>query len=370
MEINNSGEKSPKCDMKSDSQLNIKSFAELPLEFLKWIERNQDGVFILTNTDGVLLYVSKSIENVLGYKAEDMIGSYWHEKLPEKDVNYVRNEVLENYKSGKNVQLNVLNNDGSYKMLECTIDKYIDKSKDTPYILVYLKDVTYKKETEEMMIRSEKMNIAGQLAAGIAHEIRNPLTSLKGFLQLLQAGVSHKEEYFNVMIDEIDKIESITSELLFISKPLTEDRSNHRVDQMMDDVIILLKPQAKLKNIDLVLKQPIQGEIYCNRSQIKQVLINVVKNAIEAMDTAGQITLSAENHQDRVEIFISDEGNGIPEDILHKLGEPFFTTKSNGTGLGLLITKQILDAHEADLIITTNEEKGSTFQLIFYNITS
>ncbi|WP_249869658.1 ATP-binding protein [Oceanobacillus saliphilus] len=366
MEINNSDEKSPKFDKKSDSQLlHIESFAELPLEFLKWIERNTDGVFVLANEEGLLLYVTSSIEKVLGYKASDLIGTYWYEKAFEKDVNYVRKEVMENMKNGKNLHLNVLNNDGKVKVLECTIDKYVDNESGNRYVLVYLSDATYKKETEEMMIRSEKMNIAGQLAAGIAHEIRNPLTSLKGFLQLLQAGGSHKEEYFNIMIDEIDKIESITSELLFISKPLTEVKNTNSIERMIDDVVVLLEPQAKLKNIELVIKKPIQGEIVCDRSQIKQVLINLVKNAIEAMDEAGKITLSAEDFPDKVEVCISDEGAGIPDEIRNKLFEPFFTTKANGTGLGLLITKQILETHEAHMVIKTNKDRGSTFQLVF-----
>ncbi|WP_245843780.1 ATP-binding protein [Oceanobacillus rekensis] len=337
----------------------------MPPNILKWIEKNSDGVFILANSAGKLLYIAQSIENLTGYKASDLIGTYWYEWLTDKDVEYVRKQIQETPEASKNVNVNVLNKDGRTVLLECKLDQYRHELGGTFYFLVYLNDITYKKETEEMMIRSEKMSIAGQLAAGIAHEIRNPLTSLKGFLQLLQAGISHKEEYFHVMIDEINKIEAITSELLFISKPLAENRKRETIQAMIDEVFILLQAQAKMKNIELVVIQPIQGEIVCDRSQIKQVLINLVKNAIEAMDEGGTVTVSVECKQESVDIFIADEGNGIPTDILHKLGEPFFTTKQSGTGLGILITKQILKSHEATLHIKQNTRKGSIFQLIF-----
>lgn len=214
------------------------------------------------------------------------------------------------------------------------------------------------------MIRSEKMSVAGQLAAGIAHEIRNPLTSLKGFLQLLQAGVSREDAYHNIMVDEIEKMENITSELLFISKPMTDHKEMVKLPEMVEDVVTLLQPEAKLKNIEIKMKQISSQNVNCDRSQIKQVFINILKNAIEAMDAPGCIKISSQLQKQGMAIDISDEGPGIPEEIIHKLGEPFFTTKQNGTGLGLMITRQILERHEGKLEILQNEETGSTFKVI------
>lgn len=364
MNINNNGDRHSDYLEKSDNMRNIKDIVALPPQILKWIERNSDGVFILTSTTGELLYIAKSIEDLIGYKTSEMVGTFWYEWLTDKDVEYVRKQLSEIPGTSKNVNVNVLGKDGRIVLLDCKLERYKHELDDNFYFLAYLKDITYKKETEEMMVRSEKMSIAGQLAAGIAHEIRNPLTSLKGFLQLLQAGVSHKEEYFHVMIDEINKIESITSELLFISKPLAENRRKESIQAMISEVFILLQAQAKMKNIELI-KKAIQGEIVCDRSQIKQVLINLVKNAIEAMDEGGKVTVSVDCKQESVDILIADEGNGIPADILHKIGEPFFTTKQSGTGLGLLITKQILESHEATLHIKQNTRKGSIFELVF-----
>src|SRR5699024_11374852 len=124
------------------------------------------------------------------------------------------------------------------------------------YFFSTIKDITDKKEVEEMMVRSEKMSIAGQLAAGVAHEIRNPLTAIKGFLQLLQAGINRNDEYYKIMIDEIEKIEKITSEMLSISKPNTENRQIEPLINMIKEVTFLLEPEANANGIIISVKEP------------------------------------------------------------------------------------------------------------------
>ncbi len=184
----------------------------------------------------------------------------------------------------------------------------------------------------------------------------------------MQAGVNRKDEYYKIMVDEIEKMETITSELLFISKPLTDKKQKESVAKMLQDVIELLKPQAKLKKITFEW-DPLQDVfIHCDRSQMKQVFINLIKNAIEAMDEGGTIQLFTYQTETNVVIDVVDQGPGVPEEIIHKLGEPFFTTKQNGTGLGLMITKQILDQHQACLKIVRNADKGSTFSAVLPRI--
>lgn len=217
-----------------------------------------------------------------------------------------------------------------------------------------------------MIIQSEKMSVAGQLAAGIAHEIRNPLTSLKGFLQLLQTDVKQKEVYHQIMIEEIDKIEMITSELLYISRPLTDEKKLESVYSMIKDVTMLLGSQALLKSIQLEYSICEDLYVYCNRSQIKQVFINIIKNAIESMEKSGVITIKVRlTAHKMIEIDILDQGPGIPQGMMKKVGEPFFTTKESGTGLGLMISKQILENQHGRLRIVKSNESGSTFRITF-----
>ncbi|GGJ84878.1 hypothetical protein GCM10007063_04270 [Lentibacillus kapialis] len=341
---------------------NFCNMASLPSSILKWIEWNMSGFVTLWDRHGRIIYVSKAVEQLLGYTASELLGTKWHEMVLANDISYVK-DYLDAVKDEKQVfNINVQDIHSKNIWTENLVTS-IQDDHGNEYYISFTKDITDKKEAEELMIRSEKMSVAGQLAAGIAHEIRNPLTSLKGFLQLLQAGVNREEAYHHIMVDEIEKIENITSELLFISKPMTDSQEMESIPEMVDDVVTLLQPQARLKKIDIEMNV-INQNIKCDRSQIKQVLINIFKNAIEAMKEPGSIKISSHLKWRELRIDISDEGPGIPEEIIHKLGEPFFTTKENGTGLGLMITRQILERHEGKLEILQNEASGTTFRLI------
>ncbi|MFA1822151.1 ATP-binding protein [Virgibacillus oceani] len=344
---------------------NFSELQDLPAFMLSWIENHHHDLIAVWDREGRVIFISKTVEELLGYKKADLAGTKWYEKISKDDKQYIKSKF--NYHSSKSqtFSIHLINKDGKYIWTECTAAKLYDEKNEKHYYIATLKDISDKKEAEEMMIRSEKMSIAGQLAAGVAHEIRNPLTSLKGFIQLLQAGVNRKEAYYKIMIEEIEKMENITSELLFVSKPLTDHKKEESLETMLQDITVLLKPQAELKGIDIQYDIPESIMVYCDRSQIKQVLINLVKNAIEAMDEGGMIQLKAVIDDSAISLSIIDEGSGIPQEIIHKLGEPFFTTKQSGTGLGIMISKQILEQHGAMLDIKQNTGKGSTFLIRF-----
>ncbi|MCR1833025.1 ATP-binding protein [Oceanobacillus caeni] len=348
---------------KVENQELISNYSMLPLSIFDWIESNQNQIIVVCDERGKIIFVSSSVEKLLEYNTKDVLGKYWYQFLTREEKCYIsaNYEGIENREQAFIISL--YHENGGKVITECSLCKFVEDQK--IYYVSLLNDITEQKEAEKLLIRSEKMSIAGQLAAGVAHEIRNPLTSIKGFLQLLQAGINRNEEYYKIMIEEIEKMEKITSELLFISKPLTDLKRPESLQEMVNDTVNLLQTQAKLKNIQIVVEQPIVESIYCDKSQIKQVFLNIVKNAIEAMEEPGKITISVQNTNDYVNIHISDEGPGIPEEILHKLGEPFFTTKQNGTGLGIMISKNIMEDHHGSLEIYKNKEKGSTFKLSF-----
>lgn len=334
-----------------------------PMSILEWIEENHnESIIIIYNNIGEVLYVTKSVSHILGYSKNEILGKKWTHIFPKCYVTFLH-QFLNDRSTKRNMFTCTINDKNENKMyFEYLIEKIIVN--ETEYCVTKLNDITKIREAEQFFTKSEKMSVAGQLAAGIAHEIRNPLTSIKGFLQLLQAGVSRKEEYYKIMIDEVEKLEMITSELLYISKPLTQHPSIESVQEMINEVTILLKSQAKLKNIEFELNIPSTYHVYCDKSQIKQVLINLIKNAIESFETSGKIIIKTTENNGKVYIDIIDEGKGISEEIIHKIGQPFFTTKKNGTGLGLLISKQLLERHKGELIITKNEDVGSTFTIV------
>ncbi|UUI01280.1 ATP-binding protein [Oceanobacillus jeddahense] len=349
----------------SESRHNLHPDAVLSAAIISWLSKKIEGIVVVINTNNEIEYISDSVYGILGYEPKEIIGKTWVDSPIKIDSEIISQAVVDDQMKHKKLLIDIPTKEGEELSFSCELNYIFQDIDVEKRFLIYLEKKAEDTRLDDLMIRSEKMNVAGQLAASLAHEIRNPLTSLKGFLQLLQAGAQHKEEYFNVMIEEVEKIESITSELLFISKPLTDNRSKEKITKMMKDVELLLQSQANQKNIQIQLQSSTDASILCDRSQIKQVLINLVKNAIEAMDQSGKIIVEAKEVEHKVRLSVIDEGCGLPEDILHRLGEPFFTTKTSGTGLGLLITKKILHNHDADFHMYNNEHKGSTFEIIF-----
>lgn len=220
------------------------------------------------------------------------------------------------------------------------------------------------RESEEFRRRSEKLAVVGQLAAGLAHEIRNPLTTVKGFCNLIREKSLEQKtvDYINVLLPELDRVCDLVKEFLLLTKPAAPKLNALLLQELARGTITLMQSEAVLKDIILINDvaqdlPPIQGD----HEQLKQVLINLILNALEAMANKGSIFLRAYQNADRkIIIEIEDSGNGIPSEKISKVFEPFFTTKEEGTGLGLSIANQIVQSHQGKLTIRSIEGKGTT----------
>ena len=298
-------------------------------------------------------------------KPEDLIDKpVWQVLLPECRDN--AKSVLQNLdewtKDGPfEVKLQTLKG----KPLHAEIVASKMKTDNRPAIQVIVRDISERKKNEELLINSEKLLVAGQLAAGIAHEIRNPLTSLKGFLNLIRSGEKNDSRYFDIMSDELDRIDGIVSELLMLTKPRVYELAYYDLRDVMRDTITLLETQANMHNIEInVTYEDGPLWVYCVESQVKQVFINVLKNAIEAMMHGGVIEVRLWRRMDQVHVQIKDEGPGISEEHLAKIGQPFYTTKENGTGLGLMVSYKIVDNHQGRMNVRSEVGKGTVFEII------
>jgi len=235
-----------------------------------------------------------------------------------------------------------------------------------PAIQVVVIDLSEKLKVHALAQHSEKMSSVSQLAAGIAHEIRNPLTTLKGFLQLIQSNTSINEnkDYFNIMFSELNRIESILNELLVLGKPHTANFTQFTIQHVLDQVITIMNTQAIMYNVVIqkvfeCVPIYIKGDI----NQLKQVFMNLFKNAIEAMPTGGVIIANISQLEGQAFIRIIDQGIGIPNDLIKKIGEPFYTTKETGTGLGLMVTKEIIKHHHGKIRFLSEIMKGTTVEI-------
>lgn len=229
---------------------------------------------------------------------------------------------------------------------------------------IIVRDISERKKTQELLLNSEKLSIAGQLAAGIAHEVRNPLTAIKGFLQLMETQLDNKT-YFHIIQGEMDRIELILSELLVLAKPQATKLGIECVNDLIDDVKALLDTQAIMKDIQIEIINEIGDlRMKCDKNQLKQVFINFIKNGLEAMPDGGNILIELKKYsEEKARILIKDTGTGIPHSILKRIGQPFFTTKEGGTGLGVMISKQIIENHNGTVHFWS-DEKGTMIEII------
>ncbi len=227
-------------------------------------------------------------------------------------------------------------------------------------------DLTKLKGMEAQIRENEKLGVLGELAAGIAHEVRNPLTTLKGFLQLIKADNEHYEKSFvDLMLNEVDRIEMITDEFMSVARPQARVFKQENIVEILEYVVKFLQPQGLLKGVEVHLDFENQDALLiCEKNQLKQVFINLIKNAFEAMPSGGNIYIKVKNQiPSFIEIQIIDEGIGMPEDVIQKIGQPFFTLKEGGNGLGLMMCQKIIDAHNGTMTISSIMGKGTTFRI-------
>lgn len=213
--------------------------------------------------------------------------------------------------------------------------------------------------------QKEKLAAVGQMAASIAHEIRNPLSALKGFTQLQLEKDKDDENFYPIMLNEIDRINLIVSDLLILGKPNVATKSHVSLKEILNYVVSIIEPQSYRQLITIRIEIGASlPYIYCDENQLKQVFLNLIKNSVESMVGGGNIYIKAKFKNNHFIISIQDEGEGIPQEQIEKLGEPFYTTKPNGTGLGLMVTKKIVEEHKGKLEITSTPNKGTTINVI------
>ena len=331
------------------------------------IETIPDAIMIYSQD--IIVYTNEAGKNMLGaQKKEGILGkSIYHfvnphyQELAIKRLGQLRKEKEEtNHVEQKLVRLDQKN-----IFVEVSSRLIMYEGKEA--ILSIFEDITDKKEeTEGLLQRSEKLALVGQMAAGIAHEIRNPLTSIKGFIQLFKEKYTSEEEYFNLILSELERINLIVGEFLVLAKPTAVVFKDREIKSLIKDVVTLINTQAIMNNVQIFVE--LESDIpmiVCEENQLKQVFINILKNAIEAMPNGGMIDVKVKaKEKDKVSICFIDQGPGIPEDRIPKLGEAFYTTKEKGTGLGLMTSYKIIENHDGKLKISSKINEGTTVEVI------
>lgn len=326
------------------------------------VEHSPDAIVVIK--DNYIVYSNLSAAILFGFsKGIDLIGKKVFQLFPTTNMA----SILSSLKRDVECHPSALVEEKVFcegKEIDVEVKAVPTVFEESPAVYLIIRDITERKLAHEFMVNSEKLSVAGQLAAGIAHEIRNPITAIKGFFQLMERG-GYKKEFFPVITAEINRIELILSELLALARPQLEKYQQKNIRNVLQHVVALTSSHAILHNIQITTSIKEKHLIVlCDENKLKQVFINFIKNAIEAMPNGGTITVRAISEgEGSVIIQIIDEGTGIPQNLLSEIGKPFFTTKENGTGLGLMVSYEIINHHNGEVKIESNSN-GTTISVI------
>jgi two-component system, sporulation sensor kinase A len=328
-------------------------------------ENTSDLIMVMDKAYGIS-YFSPSHEMALGFTIEELESVDLCELIHPNDVNTFRLSIkkIMEHKESLSMEFRFLHKDGKWIEFESKCMPVTDGEGLLEYIVIISRDISERKKAEEILLQSEKLSIVGELAAGVAHEIRNPLTTIKGFVQLYKKENS-SIEFNDLLLSELDRIETITSEMLSLGKPQAIQLNHTNLRELIENTVELLSPQANMKDIQFIRSyDDADFFITCEKNQIKQVFLNLMKNAMEAMPKGGDIKISLRNGMagDCI-IAIQDQGCGIPEELIPRLGEPFYTLKEKGTGLGLMICHKIIKQHQGTITYQSKLNEGTLIEI-------
>ncbi|MFC5472241.1 ATP-binding protein [Cohnella suwonensis] len=338
-------------------------------EYLESFVTNTSDAIVVTDLDGRVIQANDAFESMFGWSLQEAMNRELRHVPEGYSAEYA--DIRERIMRGESVadfETVRERTDGRTIDVSITVSPIRSESGEVVAIAEICRNITARKQTEEVILRTEKLSVIGQLAAGVAHEIRNPLTTLRGFVQLNKQQGSLSDGYLDIMLSELDRINFIVSEFLVLAKPQVNKYEDIDVRHLLNDMISLLDSQASLTNV--VFETSFGYDvptIVGDSNQLKQVFLNIIKNSIEAMDQGGAIVIELEGEpsRDSVVLRFIDEGIGISDEDLARLGEPFFTRKASGNGLGLMVSQRIIANHKGTMSVSSKLGEGTCVEIRF-----
>jgi PAS domain S-box-containing protein len=333
-------------------------------------------LLILTCMDGIvahdmagnILTFNDTAARILGYEPEEVIAKMNIRELyaPGQaqeiiakihDPFFGGSGILENYETW------IRHKDGTLIPIWLSARVFYEDDREIG-VVGHFRDLRERKRMEEELLRSERLAVLGKMAAHISHEIKNPLMLIGGFARQVLKDVTadplKNRDKLQIIVDEVHRLEDFLAEVGNYAKFSEPQKRPGDLNALIQETCLRLEPSLRESNIELVMElDPNLPEVQFDPGHIRQVVLNIAKNGIEAMGEGGTLTIATEKQPGRAVVQISDTGKGMPPDVLDKIFKPFFSTKPKGSGLGLAISLKIMEAHQGEITIESEPQKGT-----------
>ena len=329
------------------------------------VENMPMGLVAMDRESRIIAF-NQTAEFVLRKTAGEVIGQMAEDVLPEACRDLLRMLEVEKQIIAKEIDCSLT--DGRTIPLE-VIATVLEEEDGARGVVVLFRDITEIKQLKKEIAQSQRLASLGSLAAGVAHEIRNPLSSIKGFATYFKERYRDNpddSQTADIMVQEVDRLNRVIGQLLDYARPMTMNRRETAIQTVIQHALRMIESQAREKGV--VIQTELQADVAAvliDPDRIKQVFLNLYLNAIGAMEGGGILSVALFSMTDRrIRIEVRDTGVGIDPKDLNRIFDPYFTTKSSGTGLGLAIVQKIIEAHRGEIQVASTPGLGTTVSVI------
>jgi PAS domain S-box-containing protein len=324
--------------------------------------------YVLLDEQAVITGANMTVATMLGMKKEKMMNLPFAQLVMEQDIELFSTHIrrCKVTKSRVCTEVEMKSPSGKIFCAQIVSFPFTLLDSQTFYYNTAIVDVSVQKQLEAEIQRLDRLHLIGEMAAGIAHEIRNPMTTVRGYLQLYERRSSNQQELEDIqlMLEELDRANAIITEFLALGKNKKNKLMMVDVNGSVEAIRPLVEAEARMGGKEILVELSTGlPDVLIDSKEIRQVLLNLVSNALQSMER-GVVTIRTFLEGEEVVVTVTDQGSGIPDEIRHKIGTPFFTTRDDGTGLGMAICYSIIERHRAKLTFITNPF-GTTFFIRF-----
>lgn len=323
------------------------------------LETNYYGV-IITDAVGMIVDINENCTAILCEHKQDRLSCLGKSVFEINAIGSYFQEAIDSGESNVGVEVSIqLGDTEHFYMLD--VVRIYDNEQQLIRVVGSLRDITDMKKAEELIRNSEKLLCTGQLAVSIAQDVRNPMTTVKGLLQFSSKSI--QPTHYNLIMSELDRMNAIVSEYLILGRPQAVQFKEESFQVILQEVLAIFEVQSVMNGIVVQTSLGEDTILYCDRNHIKQVFLNILKNALEALPYGGEIGIYTDIADGYQHIRVTDNGSGMTDDVLRRIGEPFHSTRPDANGLGMMLVDKIISSHRGRMTVKSKVGTGTTVDI-------